>query len=128
MLIKDTLADRKNTSPANIYETGQLYAAGALRVACIGLQCVGFNHALYAAILGQAEQCHRSGRWRRTSSGGSVGSLSLLKPSVAWDANANFLGADAFGATLTVGGYGNRLRRDVLSEATAESVQDENVH
>ncbi|KAJ6548181.1 hypothetical protein DFH09DRAFT_1320511 [Mycena vulgaris] len=31
-LVRDTIAARKNTSPQNIYETAQLYAAGASRV------------------------------------------------------------------------------------------------
>ncbi|KAJ6500820.1 hypothetical protein C8R45DRAFT_1123429 [Mycena sanguinolenta] len=56
-LVKDTIAGRKNTSPQNIYETTQLYSAGALRVACIGLQCVGFNKAMYHAMLEQAVKC-----------------------------------------------------------------------
>ncbi|KAG2047742.1 hypothetical protein BDR06DRAFT_943785 [Suillus hirtellus] len=59
-LIKETLAGRKNLSPQNLYETGQLYAAGALRVACIGLQCVGFSSAMYRAVLEQAAL----GKWR----------------------------------------------------------------
>ncbi|KAG2045868.1 hypothetical protein BDR06DRAFT_1025725 [Suillus hirtellus] len=44
----------------NLYETGQLYAVGALRVACIGLQCVGFSSAMYRAVLEQAAL----GKWR----------------------------------------------------------------
>lgn len=63
-LIKETLAARKNTSPQNVYETGQLYAVGALKVACIGLQCIGFNNVLYEAILEHATQCTQSGKWR----------------------------------------------------------------
>ncbi|KAG1768963.1 hypothetical protein EDD22DRAFT_998070 [Suillus occidentalis] len=59
-LIKETLAGRKNLSPQNLYETGQLYAVGALRVACIGLQCVGFSSAMYRAVLEQAAL----GKWR----------------------------------------------------------------
>jgi len=53
-LIRETLAGRKNLSPQNLYETGQLYAAGALRVACVGLQCVGFSTGMYHAVLEQA--------------------------------------------------------------------------
>ncbi|OAX36736.1 hypothetical protein K503DRAFT_857807 [Rhizopogon vinicolor AM-OR11-026] len=53
-LIRETLAGRKNVSPQNLYETGQLYIAGALRVACIGLQCVGFSTEMYRAVLEQA--------------------------------------------------------------------------
>lgn len=63
-IVKETLAGRKNTSPQNHYETGQLYACGALRVACIGLQCVGFNLPLYRTILEQANKCATSGRWK----------------------------------------------------------------
>ncbi|KAG1838959.1 hypothetical protein C8R48DRAFT_782258 [Suillus tomentosus] len=59
-LVKETLAGRKNLSPQNLYETGQLYAVGALRVACIGLQCVGFSSAMYRAVLEQAAL----GKWR----------------------------------------------------------------
>ncbi|KAG1894468.1 uncharacterized protein F5891DRAFT_922114, partial [Suillus fuscotomentosus] len=44
----------ENLSPQNLYETGQLYAVGALRVACIGLQCAGFSSAMYRAVLEQA--------------------------------------------------------------------------
>ncbi|KAI0044136.1 hypothetical protein FA95DRAFT_1597592 [Auriscalpium vulgare] len=59
-IVKDTIAGRKNSSPQTVYEMTQLYAAGALRVACIGLQCIGFNTALYHAALDQAG----TGRWR----------------------------------------------------------------
>ena len=55
---------RKNVSPQNLYETGQLYSAGALKVACVGLQCVGYNIALNRTIMEQAAKCHASGRWR----------------------------------------------------------------
>ncbi|KAI0304151.1 hypothetical protein BC826DRAFT_214813 [Russula brevipes] len=63
-LIKETLAGRKNVSPQTIYETTQLYLAGALRIACVGLQCVGFNDLLYRTILEQATKCAQTGRWR----------------------------------------------------------------
>lgn len=54
MIIKETLAGRKNLSAQNNYETNQLYAAGALKVACVGLQCVGFNEGLYRGLLDHA--------------------------------------------------------------------------
>lgn len=79
-LIKETLVGRKNTSPQNVYETGQLYACGALKAACIGLQCIGFDEQLYRALLVQAEACTKSGRWRGLGSG------------TAWNAGANPLG------------------------------------
>ncbi|KAJ7490989.1 hypothetical protein FB451DRAFT_996639, partial [Mycena latifolia] len=65
-LVRDTIAGRKNTSPQNVYETTQLYAAGALRVACLGLQCVGFNKAMYRAVLEQAAKCALAGKWKGT--------------------------------------------------------------
>ncbi|KAJ7684320.1 hypothetical protein DFH06DRAFT_1354182, partial [Mycena polygramma] len=63
-IVRDTIAGRKNTSPQNVYETSQLYAAGALRVACLGLQCVGFNKAVYRAVLEQAAKCAVAGKWK----------------------------------------------------------------
>ncbi|KAI0268312.1 hypothetical protein BC834DRAFT_686467 [Gloeopeniophorella convolvens] len=63
-LIKETLSGRKNVSPQIVYETTQLYMAGALKVACVGLQCVGFNNLLYKTILDQVTKCAHSGRWR----------------------------------------------------------------
>ena len=75
-LIKETLSGRKNTSPQNIYETAQLYSAGALRVACIGLQCIGFNTALYRGLLEHAAVCAQTGKWRAPA-GGFAGGLGL---------------------------------------------------
>ncbi|KAJ7467910.1 hypothetical protein FB451DRAFT_1177575 [Mycena latifolia] len=50
----------RGTSLQNIYETTQLYAAGTLCVACLGLQCVGFNKAMYGAVCGAGgEVCAR---------------------------------------------------------------------
>ncbi|KZT74072.1 hypothetical protein DAEQUDRAFT_754054 [Daedalea quercina L-15889] len=83
-IVKQTLAARKNTAPQNVYETGQLYAAGALRVACIGLQCVGFSHAVYTQLIEAAERCAQTGRWRNnqavTGSGLATGPGSIWTP------------------------------------------------
>ncbi|KIO05607.1 hypothetical protein M404DRAFT_140722, partial [Pisolithus tinctorius Marx 270] len=62
-IIKETLAGRKNVSPQNTYEASQLYAAGALKVSCVGLQCIGFNHKVYHAVLEQSRFVH----WTRSS-------------------------------------------------------------
>ncbi|KAL7282894.1 hypothetical protein ACG7TL_002309 [Trametes sanguinea] len=97
-LIRETLAGRKNTSPQNGYETGQLYAAGALKVACIGLQCIGFNDNLYRGLLEHAAHCTQSGKWRAASHGqtyapgsGAGTGLGLSSPAqgAAWNVNAN---------------------------------------
>ena len=64
MIVKDTLAGRKNTSPTVHYEVSQLYAAGALKVSCVGLQCVGFDMDIYTSILEQASKCQQTGRWK----------------------------------------------------------------
>jgi hypothetical protein len=53
-IVKDTLVGRKNLTAQNNYETNQLYSIGALKVACIGLQCVGFNEGLYRGLLDHA--------------------------------------------------------------------------
>ncbi|KAF4578320.1 hypothetical protein EYR36_000127 [Pleurotus pulmonarius] len=53
-IVKDTILARRNSSPQNIYEVTQLYTCGALKVACIGLQCVGFNLAVFHALLDHA--------------------------------------------------------------------------
>ncbi|KAF8548462.1 hypothetical protein OG21DRAFT_1500995 [Imleria badia] len=53
-IVRETLVGRKNVSPQNHYETSQLYAAGALRVACIGLRCVGFSDDTYRGVLEQS--------------------------------------------------------------------------
>src|SRR6266702_5220961 len=63
-LVKETLAGRKNVSPQTVYETTQLYLAGALKIACVGLQCVGFNNLLYRTIIEQATRCAQTGHWR----------------------------------------------------------------
>ncbi|KAH8824436.1 hypothetical protein DL96DRAFT_208179 [Flagelloscypha sp. PMI_526] len=68
-IIKETLNSRKNTSPQNVYEISQLYGCGALRVACVALQCVGFNQKLYEGVLDQANQL----RWKLTSSPNASG-------------------------------------------------------
>ncbi|EIW85673.1 hypothetical protein CONPUDRAFT_47136, partial [Coniophora puteana RWD-64-598 SS2] len=59
-LIKETIAARKNVSPQTLYEIGQLYAAGALRIGCVGLQCIGFNAPLYSAIREYADTLTRA--------------------------------------------------------------------
>lgn len=85
-IVRDTIAGRKNTSPQNIYETSQLYAAGALKVACIGLQCVGFNKAMYRAILEQATKCALAGKWKGTATPPNAG---LGAVGGAWNATAS---------------------------------------
>ncbi|KAH0830155.1 hypothetical protein J3R83DRAFT_1503 [Lanmaoa asiatica] len=62
-IVRETLAGRKNVSPQNHYETSQLYAAGALRLACIGLHCVGFSDDLYRGVLEQSRFIY----WGRSS-------------------------------------------------------------
>jgi hypothetical protein len=53
-LVKETIAGRRGSAPQNMYETRQQYSAGILKVACVGLQCVGFNNELYRAVLEHA--------------------------------------------------------------------------
>ncbi|KAL1742206.1 hypothetical protein HDZ31DRAFT_75657 [Schizophyllum fasciatum] len=71
-IAKETLAARKNTSPQHFFEVKELYAVGALRVACVGLQCIGYNKQMHRALLDQVKVC-RAGRWSRpaTAMGGA---------------------------------------------------------
>lgn len=102
-LIRETLAGRKNTSPQNIYETGQLYSAGALKTACIGLQCIGFNDVLYRGLLEHAAHCTQTGKWRAVGYGGTGGGGSGLGFGAAWNANAN-VGAQSPGGVAAIPG------------------------
>jgi hypothetical protein len=63
-LLKDTLSGRKNLTPQVIYEVGQLYSMGALKIACVGLRCIGFDTHLYQAILAQAKKAGLNGAWK----------------------------------------------------------------
>ncbi|KIL68470.1 hypothetical protein M378DRAFT_21972 [Amanita muscaria Koide BX008] len=84
-IIKETLSGRKNTSPQNVYETGQLYAAGALKVACVGLQCVGFNQAMYKALLEHAGRFAQNKT--KTLSGHGIGPTGSSSPRAHWNSS-----------------------------------------
>ena len=103
-IIKDTLSARKNTSPQNIYEVGQLYAAGALKAACIGLQCVGFNKTMYHAVLEQAAKCALATKFKGTSPGPGLGAVGG-----AWNAASEAPVDAAVGgmATMSLGSGGS---------------------
>ncbi|KAG5642805.1 hypothetical protein DXG03_002089 [Asterophora parasitica] len=81
-IVKETIAARKNTSPQNVYEITQLYAAGALKTACVGLQCVGFNNAMYKALLEQARLFAQS-KWVASAAMVSVGTAAKASPAPA---------------------------------------------
>ncbi|KAJ7237730.1 hypothetical protein B0H12DRAFT_1138455 [Mycena haematopus] len=105
-LVKETIAGRKNTSPQNIYETTQLYSAGALRVACIGLQCVGFNKAMYHAVLEQAVKCALATKFKATPPPGA----GLGAVGGAWNAAGEATAVDTVVsgiAAMSIGSGGN---------------------
>lgn len=102
-IVKETIAGRKNTSPQNVYEVTQLYAAGALKAACVGLQCVGFNNAMYKALLEQAGTFVQ--KWKAsTPVACSVGEV--LGAGSAWNSRSGSVGerdlVDGLG-TLSLG-------------------------
>ncbi|KAE9396763.1 hypothetical protein BT96DRAFT_824268, partial [Gymnopus androsaceus JB14] len=68
-IVRETLEGRKNASPQNTYEVTQLYAIGALKVAVIALQCVGFNHSMYRLLLEHASKCTLSAADRNRREG-----------------------------------------------------------
>ena len=86
---------RKNVSPQNHYEVQQLYAAGALKIACVGLQCVGFNTALNRTIMEQAAKCQANGRWRT----GTWSTSAPPAPLLSTLSNESMLGNTGFGIT-----------------------------
>jgi hypothetical protein len=86
-IIKDTLSGRRNISPQNIYEVTQLFAAGALRVACVGIQCIGFDEALYKALLDHASFCAHAARWRAPLGPGAHANAGSQSPAAAPHAN-----------------------------------------
>lgn len=94
MIVRETLAGRKNTSPTVHYEVSQLYAAGALKVSCVGLQCVGFNSVLYNTILEQATKCQQSGRWKTNwaGPGQNVSDFTIVDDADINDYDRNFDG------------------------------------
>lgn len=79
LIAKETLAGRRNLTAQNNYETNQLYAAGALKVACVGLQCVGFNEGLYRGLLDHAAACVQGTVKRRAGLGSGT----------SWNVQAN---------------------------------------
>ncbi|KAG5340440.1 hypothetical protein C0989_001583 [Termitomyces sp. Mn162] len=90
LIVKETIVARKNTSPQNIYEVSQLYAAGALKVACVALQCIGFNNAMYRALLEQARVFTQS-KWAAATGKASPVPTSVpgLGSGSVWNVNAN---------------------------------------
>ncbi|KAJ6567090.1 hypothetical protein B0H19DRAFT_1352993 [Mycena capillaripes] len=103
-IVKDTIVGRKNTSPQNVYETSQLYAAGALKVACLGLQCVGFNKTMYRAILEQAAKCALAGKWKAgTPPAPSAGLGAVGEP---WNGAGEIVDGSGI-AAMSIGGSEN---------------------
>ncbi|KAG6860567.1 hypothetical protein C0995_009781 [Termitomyces sp. Mi166 len=90
LIVKETIVARKNTSPQNVYEVTQLYAAGALKVACVALQCAGFNNTMYRALLEQARIFTQS-KWAAAMGKASPVPTSVpgLGSGSVWNVNAN---------------------------------------
>lgn len=65
-------------SPQNTYEVNQLYSAGALRIACVGLQCVGFNQEVYKSVLEHAAKFTQA-KWNSIN-GGAIGMNNPTSP------------------------------------------------
>ncbi|KAG6849914.1 hypothetical protein H0H93_003782 [Arthromyces matolae] len=98
LIVKETVVARKNISPQNIYETNQLYAAGALKVACVALQCVGFNNVMYRSLLEQARTFTQS-KWAAGATGKAspipMTNGAALGSSSAWNASSNAYGTSS---------------------------------
>lgn len=113
-LVKETISARKNVSPQNVYEVNQLYNAGALRIACVGLQCVGFNQEVYKSVLEHAGKFSQA-KWNSINGGmnPATGVTSNIpgKPSnlVSRPVSPTFLGTTntGFGTVAAGVGLGN---------------------
>lgn len=105
-IVKETISSRKNTSPQNVYEISQLYAAGALKVACVGLQCVGFNNAMYKALLDQAGTFSQS-KWKGPSVAAALVPVTIgLGTGSAWNASSGVGGIVGGLGTMSLGHSG----------------------
>ncbi|KAH9483526.1 hypothetical protein JR316_0002994 [Psilocybe cubensis] len=94
-IIKETISGRKNSSPQNTYETSQLYAAGALKVACVGLQCVGFNQEVYKSIIDHSIKFSET-KWK------SLASASVSSPLTPQSTHASTAGTPSPGVKTPV--------------------------
>ncbi|KAF8652803.1 hypothetical protein AX16_004155 [Volvariella volvacea WC 439] len=131
-IIKDTLSGRKNTSPQNVYETSQLYAAGALKVAVVGLQCVGFNQGMYKALLEQAKKVMEN-HWKQVVAIGRHGlgmglGMGLGVGTVLnWNAGAGVGGSHGSGMTLGLGGFGGAGVGELVEGIVGMSLNSGNI-
>ncbi|KAJ3725244.1 hypothetical protein C8R42DRAFT_718727 [Lentinula raphanica] len=98
-IVKETIEGRKNISPQNVYEVNQLYCAGALKVAVVALQCIGFNHSMYRLLLDHASKCSLSAvTAENRKSSMETPSLSSTSSAVKMKKNAfNILGSSVLG-------------------------------
>ncbi|KIM49731.1 hypothetical protein M413DRAFT_115341 [Hebeloma cylindrosporum] len=130
-LIKETLSARKNTTPQTTYETTQLYASGALKIACVGLQCVAFNQEVYRAIIewgvrwgeskwraaalasGSAPGGGKTTPGRRNQSQGSAGvAVAVASPTPSAGSSAQLAGSTMFNvASSAIGNSGDSPTR-----------------
>ncbi|KZV90814.1 hypothetical protein EXIGLDRAFT_694276 [Exidia glandulosa HHB12029] len=63
-IIAETLRERRAVAPQLQLDVRQMYELGILRVACIGLQCTGYNQRLCETVYRHAEKCRRTGQWK----------------------------------------------------------------
>ncbi|KAF5349599.1 hypothetical protein D9756_008909 [Leucocoprinus leucothites] len=67
-LVKGTVSARKNVWPQNIYEVNQLYNAGVLKVAFVGLQCASFDQEVHKSFLEHADPFSQA-KWKPMNTG-----------------------------------------------------------
>ncbi|KAH7099837.1 hypothetical protein BKA62DRAFT_772175 [Auriculariales sp. MPI-PUGE-AT-0066] len=63
-LVDATLRDRRAVAPQLRLDVKQLYELGALKIACVAMQCTGYNKRLCDAVYQHVEKCHRLGEWK----------------------------------------------------------------
>jgi len=63
-LVDLTLRDRRVVAPQLRLDVKQLYELGALKIACVALQCTGYNKRLCDAVYRHVDKCRRLGHWK----------------------------------------------------------------
>lgn len=60
----ETLRERRSIAPQLQLDVRQMYELGVLRVACVALQCTGYNQRLCDASAKHVEKCLRLSQWK----------------------------------------------------------------
>lgn len=63
-IIAETLRERRAVAPQLQMDVRQMYELGALRVACVALQCTGYNETVCDTVYKHVDRCRKLGQWK----------------------------------------------------------------